>query len=103
MGIEIIGASTTQHSLFSLGRVFGTPAALDAMHRANVTATELLLRHHSGDWGDINSEDIGLNEAALEIGARIFSVYKLAQTGATIWVITEADRSSTTLLLPEDY
>jgi len=59
-------------------------------------------RHLSGDWGDIDDADRKENELSLREGFRLLSAYKLL-TGATIWVITEADRSATTLLLPEDY
>jgi hypothetical protein len=59
-------------------------------------------RHAAGDWGDIDPEDRGLNEQALVEGSRIFSVYALPTT-ETMWVITEADRSSTTALLPSEY
>jgi hypothetical protein len=63
-----------------------------------------LTRHARGDWGDIDPEDRGVNEAALAQGARIMSVYKLADdSDERIWIITEADRSSTTVLLPSDY
>jgi hypothetical protein len=73
----------------------------------------LLKKHKSGDWGDIHPEDRGLNEQALVDGTRILSVYALAEgtevsggvleDDTTIWIITEADRSSTTILYPEEY
>ena len=61
----------------------------------------LLERHHTGDWGDLMLEDIQANNNALQSGQRLFSSYIL--TDGKIWIITEADRSSTTLLLPEEY
>lgn len=64
--------------------------------------TEGLGRHLSGDWGDICDEDRGLNEAALKHGSRLLSVY-YDRNGTKYWIITEADRSATTILLPEDY
>ena len=88
--------------MFSLGQVLTTTGAHEALERARITSTVLINRHRAGDWGDIHPGDIGLNEEALETGARIFSVYRL-HTGEKIWVITEADRSSTTLLLPSEY
>lgn len=100
---EIGLASAANGGLFDLGALVGTPAAVAAMRRVNVTARELLRRHHTGDWGDIHPEDVGLNEEALVTGGRIFSVYKFPQTKEMIWVITEADRSTTTLLLPSEY
>ncbi|WP_309712643.1 hypothetical protein [Armatimonas sp.] len=101
--LEIGLASAANGGLFDLGALVGTPGAVAAMQRVNVTARELLKRHHTGDWGDIHPEDVGLNEEALETGARIFSVYKFPHANETIWIITEADRSVTTILLPEDY
>lgn len=67
-----------------------------------MSPTDLLSRHVRGDWGKIPPEDQGLNEEALASGGRLMSVYPL-RTGETIWIITEWDRSVTTLLLPEDY
>ena len=61
-----------------------------------------LNRHASGDWGDICEDDRGLNELSLRDGSRLLSVYKDSK-GKTFWIITEADRSVTTLLMPEDY
>lgn len=88
--------------MFPLGRIVATPAALNALEEANVSGLSLLGRHLRGDWGTIHPGDVGLNEEALKNGARIFSVYPL-KTGEVIWVITEADRASTCLLLPDDY
>jgi hypothetical protein len=88
--------------LFSLGRVVGTPGALKALAAAEQDYSELLNRHVTGDWGDLCDEDKEENELSVEKGFRIFSAYKL-QTGAKVWVITEWDRSATTILLPEDY
>jgi hypothetical protein len=61
-----------------------------------------LIRHHCGDWGDLCDEDIARNNSALRLGSRLFSPYQIAEN-IKIWVITEADRSVTTLLLPHDY
>jgi hypothetical protein len=71
------------------------------MSKLSVDPITLLNRHVSGDWGDIHSEDRGENERALEIGARIFSVYGTEES--RLWVITEADRAVTTILLSEEY
>lgn len=87
---------------FSLGRLVATPAAMDVLEVARVTAQSLLIRHMDCDWGDMCDSDKLLNDQALEDGGRLFSSYTLP-TGKKVWVITEADRSSTTILLPEDY
>jgi hypothetical protein len=92
-------------ALFPLGRVVATPGALAVMERSTVSAGDLLRRHVTGDWGDIHPGDVGLNEQALRDGDRIFSVYGSEAEGRDdrLWVITEADRSATTILRPEDY
>ena len=85
---------------FSLGRIVATPAALAQLTSEEITLA--LLRHHSGDWGDLDSEDKTANDRALVNHTRILSAYRAAN-GTRFWIITEADRSATTLLLPEDY
>ena len=85
---------------FPLGHVCITPAAAVAVTPDEVTVA--LVRHGAGDWGDLPSEDVGENETALLRGARVISSYR-ADSGPTFWVITEADRSVTTVLLPQDY
>jgi hypothetical protein len=81
--------------------VVATPAALAALEEARVAPRDLLTRHQSGDWGDLDAIDRRENARALLTGARILSAY---QTPAgKIWIITEADRSSTCVLRPEDY
>lgn len=87
--------------LFSPGTCLVTPGALAMLFMLGVPPIRLLVRHVSGDWGQIDPEDKGLNEAALRDGARIMSVYKFGDL--TFWVITEADRSATTILLPDEY
>ncbi|OAI07036.1 hypothetical protein A1353_08415 [Methylomonas methanica] len=91
-----------QNPLFPLGQTVATPGALAALAELGMTGFELLYRHHRGDWGDLDQEDIATNNAALKDGARLFSSYQLTQQ-IKIWIITEADRSVTTLLLPEEY
>ena len=85
-----------------LGRIVATPGALAAMEEADATALPFLVRHASGDWGDAPEEDAALNEEAVRDFLRVMSVYRL-HTGETLWIITEADRSSTTILLPSEY
>lgn len=88
--------------LFSLGQTATTPGALMALSSAGKTPHEYLERHQSGDWGELPKADQIENEISVREGYRIMSVYPLP-TGIKIWVITEADRSSTTILLPEEY
>ncbi len=88
--------------LFELGRVVATPGALACLEKYGMGASELLTRHQSGDWGKLAPEDKQENARSIEHGLRILSNYPL-QGEERIWVITEADRSVTTLLLPEEY
>lgn len=88
-------------SLFPLGRIVATKAALAAINRDQIDIGVLLGRHVSGDWGELSCQDRQANQEALSSGSRIFSSY--AYPSGKIWVITEADRSSTCILLPQDY
>ena len=88
--------------LFDLGQVVGTPGALRALDEAQQGPVEFLARHVTGDWGDVCEEDKAENELSVRQGFRILSAYRL-RTGVKIWVITEADRSATTFLLPSEY
>ena len=90
------------HSLFPLGQIVATPGALDALQQAGHTAQEFLARHSAGDWGELSAEDRQENTFAVARSLRLLSAYRLS-TGVKIWLITEADRSATTVLLPEDY
>jgi len=85
---------------FPLGRLVATTNAHDALTHDDITAA--LGRHASGDWGNVGEEDWEENELSLREGFRLFSVYHAAD-GTRFWIITEADRSATTVLLPEDY
>jgi hypothetical protein len=87
---------------FQLGQLVATPGALAALQSAEQTPSEFLSRHVSGDWGDLGAEDQAENERSIQDDARIFSAYPL-RDGTRIYVITEADRSATTILLPEEY
>jgi len=84
----------------TIGQTVITPNALDTLHPEDVR--EALARHARGDWGDCGKEDAAENEFALGKHLRLFSVYQ-DRTGQKFWIITEADRSATTILLPEDY
>ena len=83
-----------------LGRIVATPAALRAVSQPDIAA--LLRRHAVGDWGDVTPGDRTANDDALRSGEGLLSVYQSA-IGTTFWVLTEADRSATTVLLPDDY
>lgn len=72
------------------------------LERAGITGVSLIVRHVTGDWGDLCQEDKEENELAVKEGFRILSAYKLP-TGEKLWVITEADRSATTILRPDEY
>lgn len=87
---------------FPLGQIVGTPGALLALTVAEDSPSSFLHRHVIGDWGEIDQEDRQENERSVSSGCRLLSAYTTSQ-GIRIWVITEADRSSTTILLPEEY
>jgi hypothetical protein len=87
--------------------MLATPAALQALEEAKMSQDDLLRRHFTGDWGDVDLDDGKENDRALETGARILSAYALP-TGVRVWVMTEATASSgvrpaTTVLLPTEY
>ena len=87
---------------FELGHTVSTIGSHDAMVRALHLPEEFLLRHKHGDWGVVPEEDALENERALREGSRLFSAYD-TRVGERLWVITEWDRSTTTLLLPDEY
>ncbi|MNL10656.1 hypothetical protein D3C87_1314630 [compost metagenome] len=102
--------------LFALGRTLATPGALALLEKRGISPSCLLARHQSGDWGDVCTDDAASNVLALVNDARVFSVYRLLDAATlermteqerrrtpTAWCITEADRSSTTLLCPDEY
>lgn len=90
---------------FALGRVVATPAAMSAADAIDggteVVFVTLIRRHQCGDWSEMDAEDRTVNEDAVRVGNRILSAYTMS--GVKFWVITEWDRSVTTILLPEDY
>jgi hypothetical protein len=88
-----------------LGRVVATPGAIEALDQQGVSPLDLLRRHVGGDWGEVCKADARENERALKTGERVLSVYEVNPRGVSrrVWVITEADRSSTCLLLPSEY
>ena len=88
--------------LFRLGQVVATPGALEALQAAGQDPLDLLRRHQSGDWGEVPEEDKQENDFSVQQGFRILSAYTLT-TGVKLWLITEWDRSVTTVLLPQEY
>ena len=89
-------------ALFPLGRLVATPGALALIRHAGEDLLPALLeRHRSGDWGEVPAEDARENEFSVRHGFRVLSSYRVA--GERLWVLTEADRSVTTILLPEEY
>jgi hypothetical protein len=85
---------------FSMGQLVATPSALATLNPDDVAAA--VRRHANGDWGELDEHDRLVNESALTDGSRLFSAYR-DRVGTKFWVITESDRSVTTVLLPEDY
>ena len=87
-------------AVFPLGRLVATPNVLQQVCQEDILAG--IKRHHAGDWGDLDEEDRRTNDVCLRNGGRLLSVYH-SSTGIKFYIITEADRSVTTVLLPEDY
>ena len=89
-----------EKKIVPLGRIVATPGALEALEQAKQTPVEFLSRHRNGDWGDVCCEDWEANDEDLKDGNRVLSAYR-TKKDVRIWIIT--DRSSTTILLPEEY
>ena len=87
---------------FPLGQIVATPGALQALEEAGENPAALLKRHVTGDWGELDEHDRLENELSVTNGFRLLSSYILS-SGTKLWIITEADRSVTTLLLPSEY
>ena len=90
------------NTLFALGQVVATPGALDLLDRSATNAHDLLRRHQRGDWGCVPPEDAALNDYSVTHEGRVLSSYALSDS-ERLWIITEWDRSVTTLLLPSEY
>ena len=86
---------------FPLGSIYATPGALSSVPPD--VGAEALLRHSRCDWGEICDDDRAENDRALKEGRRLLSAYRVRDDGQKFWIITEADRSVTTVLLPEEY
>ena len=96
------GNATQSDSRFHLGQVLLTPGALDALRDARQLSHEFLRRHARLEQGELHDEDHKENLFSVDKRLRIFSAFKTAQ-GVKLWIITEADRSATTILLPSEY
>lgn len=93
---------TMVETKFSLGKIVATPGAIEALNESGQTPEFFLEQHAAGDWGTVDDEDWQLNDQAFKEGSRILSAYQTLK-GTKIWIITEHDRSVTTILLPSDY
>jgi hypothetical protein len=87
---------------FKIGQLVITPGALAAFTESGENPWAFMVRHMAADWGEVDQEDWKLNDEAVKEGTRILSAYTL-KSKVRIWIITEADRSATTILLPEEY
>jgi hypothetical protein len=101
-GEELLLREFAKPGRFELGSTVATPGSLTAIEAAGHHPVEFLLRHKRGDWGQLDPEDRRENERALRQGSRLLSAYS-TRLQERLWVITEWDRSATTLLLPEEY
>jgi hypothetical protein len=102
MDMKASSMTTNHQTKVSLGQTVATPGALEVLQESGQAPVQFLLRHAHGDWGEVNEEDKRLNDEALVNGSRILSAYRTLRN-VRIWIITEADRSSTCILLPEEY
>jgi hypothetical protein len=93
----------TRPALFELGQIVTTPGAIELLEQTHTDPATLLKRHQCGDWGTVSAHEIDANKYALEFGARLMSANELGDAKETLWIITESDRSVTTLLRPEGY
>lgn len=101
MDFELDARVRFPRPVFPLGRLVATPGALELLRDAQVEPTTLLDRHVLGDWSDVSAEDARENVLALKDGSRIMSSYMVGD--CQLWVLTEADRSVTTILRPDEY
>lgn len=95
--------NTSNTPLFPLGQTVATPGALAALEATGESPTDFIARHQTGNYGCVDDEDKKANDAAVRYGDRVLSAYLLSDGETKVWVLTEADRSSTTILLPDEY
>ena len=106
--VEIVGAQgwwalyQQRSVMFELGQIVATKAALNAFDNCGDSPVTYIRRHQTGDWGELGADDKRANEVAIKQGLRILSKYKI-KSGESIYVITEWDRSYTTVMMREDY
>jgi hypothetical protein len=96
----------TTNTKFHPGQIVATRGAAELLDRHGMNSSSVLRRHLQGDWGDVHEEDAEMNNEAISLGNRILSSYPLpegSRYGEKVWVITESDRSVTTILLPSEY
>jgi hypothetical protein len=98
----VTAASQAMNPKFPLGQLVATPGALAAAHESGDNLACFIRRHVQGDWGELCADDVRENVFSIQNGLRLLSAYRL-KDGTKIWIITEADRSVTTVLLPEEY
>ena len=100
-------AESERPTALPLGHVVATPGALDVVRAHGLDVLDLVHRHASGDWGDVSDHDARANDRSAQEETRVLSAYDLpssgGRAGGRLWVLTEADRSATTVLLPSDY
>jgi hypothetical protein len=99
-GLRLMSTKSFPIAKFRLGQIVATPNALEHLNQADILTG--IQRHQAGDWGEVCEEDQQENELSLKQGFRLLSAYRTTN-GTKFWIITEADRSVTTVLLPEDY
>lgn len=97
----ILALPKTVRFVLKAGSVYFTPGALEALSEEDMS--DSLFRHLTGDWGNLCDEDKEENNRALQAGGRILSSYLTESAKENFWIITEADRSATTILLPSEY
>ena len=95
-------AQTATVPRFPLGKLVATPGALRLLEQHKAEPFDFILRHVGGDFGALDADDMAANNAAVKRGFRILSIYPLG-SDEKLWIITEADRSVTTLLLSDEY
>ncbi|MDB5776097.1 MAG: putative type restriction-modification system methyltransferase subunit [Herbaspirillum sp.] len=101
--VVILNRMLFRPPLFKLGQIVATPLALDVLDRAGINVNDLLVRHVQGDFGVICADDVAENRSAIALGNRIMSAYEVGHQNEMLWIITEHDRSVTTLMQPVEY
>lgn len=102
-GRKMASAEVQRSVNLPLGQVLITPGAIEALAAEKASPRLFLARHQRGDWGEMDAGDWSANDQALYQEERILSSYVLPETARRLWIITEWDRSATTILLPSEY